>query len=107
MSKVNAYICNKCDKIHEEDNVMGISLIEDMFDKFKSFLSVSPEKSEIHFCYDCYNLCVTVPVSRVADRAKDEEGYKLALTELMYAFKKSIIYKVTRENIAKNSKKRK
>lgn len=72
----------------EEDAIVGINPIEDMFDNLMSFpLSKNAAKAHIHACTECYKAAVLIPASRDVDRKKDEDGYKKKIKELSYGFR--------------------
>jgi pyruvate formate-lyase activating enzyme-like uncharacterized protein len=61
-----------------------------MFDTYKSFTTVIPEKSTVHFCTECYNDRVIVPAQNMYSRKNNEKKYQEKIRELAYAFKKSL-----------------
>lgn len=88
--KVIAYITNCCNKLKPEDEVFGVKSSPNIFDIELSISTVSPEKSNIHYCIECYNVRVIDCCKRTIHRKNNEEAYQEKLKELTYVFKKSL-----------------
>lgn len=92
MSHTIAYICDYKDHLMEDNAIIGISSIEDMFDKLLSYPIVkNSAKAYIHVCTDCYKKSVLIPASRDVDRKKDEEAYVTKVKELAYGFRSKAV----------------
>lgn len=93
MSKVDSYRCDKCGGLVPYDEAVGINPAEDMFDRLASYPSVpGPQRANIHHCMQCYRDVVLVPASNLADRKKDEAGYKAKLKELFYGLRAQCVH---------------
>lgn len=93
MSKVNAYRCNYCGQIKEEKSITGILPTEDLFDKLNGYpITNKLDKTEVHFCTDCYNAAVLRVAAVAIDRKRFEDLYKEKLKELSYSFKYQTVY---------------
>jgi len=93
--KVSAYICDYCDGLKPEVEIIGFYPTQDMFNPHRAYPSDlrHPERCPLHFCLDCYNTHVIIPVSNHTNRAKDEEGYKQYLGDATFTFKNFIIHR--------------
>ena len=90
MSKVNAYRCDYCGELKTEGSIVGISPVQDLFDKLNSYKIISnPEKAEIHGCTDCYNYCMTEANS--INRKKYEALYIEKRTEAGLMFRQQAV----------------
>lgn len=92
--KTQAYICDCCNGLFDVETVSGLSQVKDLYDFVKSYpVIMDAEKASIHFCIECYNKAVTIPVSMITDRAKDEENYIKVFQEYSYSFRQSTVFK--------------
>ena len=91
--KTTAYICDCCDNLNREDEVMGLINNPDLFDPLACYKSCVPEKSNIHFCLRMYAESVTDVASRKYNKGKHPEKYAEYVKELSYAFYHSVEYK--------------
>lgn len=95
--KVTAFKCDSCKRIMEPESVVSVVKIlpslfgGDLLTKVYSS-NLDPDKSNIHYCMDCYNLYVTKPVDLF--RIKDKQKKDAVLKE----YKDSFI-----DNVVKNS----
>ena len=86
--KVDAYLCDHCGKLFKSDEVVGVSTVEDMFDRLSSYPVVyNPTKTEVHVAVACWKDAVARPAANMVDRRKDERGYELKMKELAYGLK--------------------
>lgn len=91
MSKIEAYKCDCCGAIYEEENVKGILFNSDMFDLQNSYpFSNKPKDASVHTCVSCVREKVFTPAERKHNRAKDESGYMLSVKELMYMHRRKL-----------------
>lgn len=88
--KVQAYLTSCCNQLKDEDNVYGVIQTPDLFDIYKSYTTVKPAKSNIHYCVDCYNTMVVEATQKLVRRKNNEENYQEKLREMSYVFKKSL-----------------
>jgi len=105
--KIEAYKVDCCGRICVFEDCLGILESQDMFEPFRSFPSCPPDKAKIHFCMDCYNVRVTIPISHI-DRAKNEDEYQNKMKELTYILRKSVVYQYNKKqmtNLLKNKRK--
>lgn len=89
----NAIKCDCCHQIKDADKEVFASIvpIEDMFEPSNSFPSdMNTNRSNIHYCYECYRESVLIPAQNMADRKKDEQGYLRILEELKTVFRKTV-----------------
>lgn len=92
--KVEAFRCDYCGHVKEENEMTGVIPMEDMFEKLKSFpICNNPAKASVHFCLSCYQKAVIEKI-RTMDRKKDERGYELKLLELSYLLKSTCVSNV-------------
>lgn len=107
MSKIEAYLCDRCNKIKRAEEVSGLRDTQDMFDpigkSFPVFIN-NPEKADIHFCLDCYRTNVLIPAENLSNRNQNEAGYQSVMKELAYAFKTSIITMFNKKKIQTRGK---
>jgi len=90
--KTEAYICDKCGGIFREEEIQGFLPTVDMFDPSKSYpVTYQPDKTDFHFCLECYRVNVINPVENHTNRAKDEAGRNAYLKQVSYAFKNFIV----------------
>lgn len=83
--KVEAYQCDYCGNLRHAVETVGVTPIEDLFDRMNSFpTTLRPEKTDIHYCITCANTYAMIPAQNRINRKKDENGYKLLLKELLY-----------------------
>jgi hypothetical protein len=98
MSHVKAYRCDCCGSIKLVDEFVGVSPVEDMFEKLNSFPTISTpaamDKGSIHHCLDCYSKYVLVPSENAVNRKFNENGYKLKLKELHYDLRRKCVENV-------------
>jgi hypothetical protein len=88
--KVTAYIVQCCGKLKHDNEVYGVIYKPDMYDTYNSLLTVDAEKSQIHYCVDCYHSRVIDYVPTVVRRKNNEDKYQEKLKEMAYVFKKSL-----------------
>lgn len=92
MSKVSAYQCDYKNHLVPEKSIVGVNPMEDMFDKQASFPTVfNPERTNIHYCLDCYKAHVLIPAANMVDRKKDERGYELKIKELGFGLRSQTV----------------
>lgn len=87
---VKAVKTNCCGKVIDIEDANGLIHTPNILDILDSFTTVNPEKTQVHFCIDCYMNRVNEPANRIVDKTKDMEGFKEKLRELTYIFKKSL-----------------
>src|SRR5579863_5255953 len=93
MSIVRAARCECCGKVYAIDDCLGVSIVEDLFDKLSSYATVkNPEKAAIHICVSCFRDKVYGTAARLCDRRKNEDGYKLKVKELSYSLRFQAVY---------------
>ena len=91
MSKVESYRCDYCGQIKDSENIVGISLVEDIFDRLLSFPIIKHNtNAEVHGCTDCYNYCMTEASS--INRRKYEQLYIDKRKEAGYNFRKQCVF---------------
>jgi hypothetical protein len=92
MSRVKAYGCDMCGKLQHEDIIVGVENQEDMFDRLKSFKTImNPDKTQAHYCHECYETQVLFPARSMVNRKNDEQGYINKLNELQYNLRKTTV----------------
>lgn len=93
MSHVIAYRCDVCRSIKQEEETVGVSLEQDMFDIMESFKSEFKHQERVaaHYCFDCYERYVVNPARTTVDRKKDEAAYTVKLRELQYNLRKTTV----------------
>lgn len=108
MSKVEAYRCDCCDKLFPSEEIVGIAMVEDLFDRQLSWpTKMNPEKTFAHYSTECYREQVLIPASNMADRKKDERLYELKLKELAYGLRSKAVHRyIEKQTVAKTRKKR-
>jgi hypothetical protein len=107
MSKAHAFKCDYCGKLVAADDCVGVSPIEDMFDKLRSFPVIpNVDKAEIHFCASHYKEQVTAPAEAQYSRRINEEMYAMKVKELSYDLRKTTVDRHRAFAIARNAKKR-
>lgn len=100
MSHIKAYVCDCCNAIKHEDEIVGVSLEQELFDTMLSFRTVmNPDKAFAHHCLQCYEFYVLNPARTTVNRKNDETAYKAKLKELQYNLRKITV-------LAFNKKKR-
>jgi len=103
--KVKAYICDYKNHLVKESATVGITLVEDMFDREASFpTNYHPEKCDCHYCVECYKTRVLIPAQNQVNRKKDEHLYELKVKELAYAIRSTVVSNY-REKLRKSSEK--
>lgn len=96
---VEAYICDFCNNLRLAEEVVGISPVEDMFEKMKSFPIVNnPAKAHIHFCTSCFDTYAVQVAYREVDRRKSEHLYKLKLDEMTYLLRSQCVTNYNKKN---------
>ena len=106
MSKVNAYQCDFCGVVKTEEHCNGISSVQNAFDPLESNKVCECEKSEVHFCLECYREQVLVATENMCFRKRfDEDNRQKVLKEMTYAFKQAIFYKLKEKSLKKKGKK--
>jgi hypothetical protein len=94
--KVIAYITECCNELKKSSDVVGLSNVQDLLDKYKSFPTISnPEKSDIHYCTRCYNKFVLATAGSLCDRKNDENEYIQLIKIHSHAFKQNLILKAS------------
>jgi hypothetical protein len=89
MSHIKAYTCDCCNVIKHEDEVVGVSLEQDLFDTMLSYKAImNPAKAFAHHCLSCYEMYVLNPARVTVNRKKDETAYTAKLKELQYNLRK-------------------
>lgn len=110
MSKVQAYQCDFKNHLVIEKYIMGIDPVEDLFDRQASFPTVfHPERTNVHYCLDCYREHVLIPASNMVDRKKDERGYELKVKELGYGLRAQTVanWQTVQRNLSQKLRKTK
>ena len=87
MSKVTAYICDYGNHLMQENAIMGVNPIEDMFNRLESYPSIVATRTDVHVCTECYKKVVLTPAQNMVDRRNNEEAYKAKVKELGYGFR--------------------
>jgi ribosomal protein S26 len=92
--KVKAYRCDKCGRVRPEDEIMGITPIEDMFEALRSFpLCEKLDETNVHFCITCYDSDV-ISKANYVNKRKNMDEYNLKIKELGYALKQTCVFNV-------------
>lgn len=105
MSKIEAYVCDKCLSLIKAEEAIGISETADMFDVLKSFPPVNdPAKARVHHCMECYRAIVLLPAERHTDRKKDEKAYQQVMKELYYGLRNSTLVILQQRQAGKRNK---
>lgn len=96
--QVEAYQCDFCKSILIAEQITGITNQPDLFETNRSFPSVKPEKTNFHFCLDCYRANVELHVKnkmnfREGEKYSEErEKLKFQLhNDFFFIFKKEVI----------------
>jgi hypothetical protein len=93
MSKVEAYRCDVCFTIKTDDETVGITPTEDLFDRMLSFpIENKIERAKVHICVECYKKEVTEAAQRTVNRRKDETAYKAKIKELGYGIRSKAVF---------------
>lgn len=103
MSRVDAYLCDFGEHLVKAPGVVGITVIEDLFDREKSYpTNFKPEKCNVHYCTDCYKEHVLNVASKHVDRRGRKRGvdtgpaereYELKVKELAFSFRELTVRK--------------
>jgi len=101
---VKACITNCCGLLKSMNEVYGIVHTPVLFnqDREKEFKTVDAEKTNIHYCVECYQIRVIQAAGATVKRKNNEDKYQLALKELAYHFKKMLFDRQQIENIKNN-----
>lgn len=99
---VTACLTNCCGKVKPLSEVFGIIHQPDLFDEENSFKSVAPEKTNIHFCVECYTHSVTDRISSLFSRKHNVQERDKKIKELAYLFKRFVHTRADMENLKKN-----
>lgn len=87
MSKIEAYICNYCNKIVPANNAVGIIAMRDLFDHSADYPTCDAGKADVHHCLDCSHSVVIIKAEELSPRMKDERAYQIRFHELYSIFK--------------------
>jgi hypothetical protein len=87
--KIKAFRVNCCGLIVDEDSCTGLICNNTIFGV--EYKTVNPEKSDCHFCVNCYNNIVVV-VDRIVDKRKNQKLWREKYEEYMLSFKKNVYY---------------
>lgn len=97
--KVQAYRCDHCGRIREDDCIIGVIPSEDLFERLKSFpITSNNDKTNCHYCTTCYE-AVVLSALRLIDRRKDEHLYAGKMAERQYLLRSTVV-----ENVRKKKK---
>jgi predicted RNA-binding Zn-ribbon protein involved in translation (DUF1610 family) len=92
--KVEAYRCDRCGFIKQDDAIQGIIPSEDIFEKLESFpICPNPAKTSVHVCTECYDKEV-VQKARVINKKTNAKEHELKLKELAYNLKHTCVMNV-------------
>lgn len=83
--KIEAYKCDKCNEIKEADEMNGLTHSADLFNKDVFTVEVKPEKSDTHFCLECYRCFVLVPAQNITNGGRTD-AYKQIVKDYSKAF---------------------
>jgi len=89
--KASAFYCDYKHHLVDEKGIVGINPIEDMFDRQQSYPICHQNKTDVHFCTECYNEHVLRIAGLGIDRKKDEHTYMLKVKELGFAFRSKVV----------------
>jgi hypothetical protein len=92
--KIDAYIVSCCNNMVEEDQALGIIGKINIFNE-QEFISVTPDKSNIHYCMKCYRKYVLDQVrNEIPKRGTKEKEieYQNLLNTLANKFKSRIFF---------------
>lgn len=104
MSKTVAYICDYKDHLMEENAIIGINPIEDLYDRLMSYPIVkNSAKTDVHACTECYKKAVLIPASHEVDRKRNEKAYAAKVKELSYGFRAQTVHNHRLKNKFKKS----
>lgn len=109
MSKVEAYICDRCSRLVKAEQAQGMTQQEELFDHMRSYIgkSVDPAKYDIHHCMDCYREQCIIIADSLVNRKKDENAYKNKLAELHYNLRRQCVMNFVARNHPANKQGRK
>lgn len=73
--KISAYVCDSCNKLLDEEEVLGIEITQpNLFENKFLYRADKPKKCDIHFCLECHSVHVVAPCSKIK-RTKDDKEY--------------------------------
>lgn len=105
--KAEAYICDKCNTLLISDEVVGVALQEDLFERMLSFPVINdPAKAMVHVCVKCYDMNVTQVAGREFNKKFDERGYELKLREMSYMLRSQCVANYNKKFHKKVAKKK-
>lgn len=90
---ITAYKVDCCGNIVDKENAYGVIHKPDMFDADNSFPTVDPDKSQTHYCVNCYTERVVEAAKYWGNRKTTTEERDKKRKELAYVFKKSLFSK--------------
>lgn len=85
--KTLAYRCDICNKLCEEYQIKGVLNQPDLFSFLDSFPLVNAEKTNFHYCNNCYHERVENPVT--LDKGRNNEDQLRA--NLHYILRKNTV----------------
>jgi 3-hydroxy-3-methylglutaryl CoA synthase len=99
MSKVEAYRCDKCQKIKLAKQIVAVSKQQDLFDSMRSYPTkyTLMDRYDTHYCTSCYQKHVIQLAESLFSKKKQPEQYDLKVLELAFHLKKQCIT-ATRES---------
>lgn len=71
MSIVEAYRCDYCFELKTEQEVIGVTPIEDLFDRLASYpINYKNKTCRVHCCMECHKKYVTIEAQKFTNRRK-------------------------------------
>lgn len=92
MSIVKVYGADCCGQLRNADDIVGVDTAVDLFDNLRSYkTSMFPERTQVHYCLDCYREQVLIPTENESPRAKDAGAYSMQLEQYSFMFRKKVV----------------